>query len=216
MASRNSVMPATAVYLVSPLPMAAIAACLMLSGVSKSGWPELRAMMSRPTAVSSRAFWLTAMVAEGLTRANDAERKDIKNFHENIVREKSGVPDIGHKSLRARMLRSLEEILRRGAFQHFAVGHEDQAVGHFAGETHFMRDADHGHAFAGELLHHMQHFADHFRVERAGRFVEQHHRRLHRQCTCNCHTLLLTAGQLARISLGLVRQTDLVEQGQGD
>jgi hypothetical protein len=35
-------MPSTAVYFVSPRSIAAIAACLMLSGVSKSGSPAAR------------------------------------------------------------------------------------------------------------------------------------------------------------------------------
>src|ERR1700677_4622040 len=61
-------MPSTGGYLVSPRLIAAIAASLMLSGVSKSGSPTDSEMMSRPWAVKSRAFCVTVMMAEGFTR----------------------------------------------------------------------------------------------------------------------------------------------------
>ena len=68
MAAFSASVPSTVVYFVSPRRMAAIAASLMLSGVSKSGSPAPRPMTSRPAAFSSRAFWVTAMVGEGLMR----------------------------------------------------------------------------------------------------------------------------------------------------
>ena len=68
-------MPATGVYFVSPRWIAAIAAALTLSGVSKSGSPTERLMISRPWALSSRAFCVTAMVADGLTRASVSAMK---------------------------------------------------------------------------------------------------------------------------------------------
>src|SRR5947209_7541977 len=75
MASRRGTIPDTGVYFVSPRLIASIAACLMLSGVSKSGSPTDRLITSRPWAFRSRAFWVTAMVAEGLTRARVSEMK---------------------------------------------------------------------------------------------------------------------------------------------
>jgi len=42
-------MPPTGVYFVNPSRMARIAAALMLSGVSKSGSPAPKPMMSRPS-----------------------------------------------------------------------------------------------------------------------------------------------------------------------
>ncbi len=61
-------MPSTGGYLVSPRRIAAMAASLTLSGVSKSGSPTDSEMTSRPLALRSRAFCVTAIVAEGLTR----------------------------------------------------------------------------------------------------------------------------------------------------
>src|SRR5271166_4241395 len=61
-------MPSTGGYLVSPRLIAAIAASLMLSGVSKSGSPTDSEMTSQPWAFKSRAFCVTVMMAEGFTR----------------------------------------------------------------------------------------------------------------------------------------------------
>src|ERR1700722_4863092 len=70
-------MPRTGGDLVFPLPIALIAALLILSGVSKSGSPTDSEMMSRPCALRSRAFCVTAIVAEGLTRARASAIKGM-------------------------------------------------------------------------------------------------------------------------------------------
>src|SRR5689334_19381715 len=70
-------MPSTAVYLVSPRRIAAIAASLMLSGVSKSGSPAPSPITSRPAAFRSRAFCVTAMVGDGWMRPSDSARKPL-------------------------------------------------------------------------------------------------------------------------------------------
>src|SRR6476469_3540206 len=76
-ASFNSGMPSTAVYLVFPASMAWIAASLMLAGVSKSGSPAPRPMTLRPAAFSARALSVTAIVADGFTRSSAADRNGI-------------------------------------------------------------------------------------------------------------------------------------------
>src|SRR6478752_2468040 len=70
-------MPSGSVYLVLPALMAAMAASLMLSGVSKSGSPADRAMMSRPAAFRARASALIAMVAAGAMRRRAADSSDM-------------------------------------------------------------------------------------------------------------------------------------------
>ncbi len=79
-ASRSGGMPSTGGYFVSPRRMASIAASLMLSGVSKSGSPTDNEMTSRPWALRSRAFCVTAMVAEGLTRERTSAMKAMFEF----------------------------------------------------------------------------------------------------------------------------------------
>src|ERR1700712_227193 len=76
-ASFNSGIPPTSVYLVLPASMARIAASLMLAGVSKSGSPAPRPMTLRPAAFSARALSVTAMVADGFTRSSAADRNGI-------------------------------------------------------------------------------------------------------------------------------------------
>jgi hypothetical protein len=62
-----------------------------------------------------------------------------------------------------------------------ALVHEDHPVGDLAGKTHLVGDAQHGHAFLGQFDHGVEHFLDHFRVERRGRLVKQHDARVHAQ-----------------------------------
>ncbi len=63
-ALRSSMMPVAGVYLVKPLLMASMAAALTFSGVSKSGSPAPKPMMSRPWAVSSLTLAVRERVAE--------------------------------------------------------------------------------------------------------------------------------------------------------
>ena len=78
-----------------------------------------------------------------------------------------------------------------------------------------MGDNDHRHTLGGKLLHDLQDFTDHFRVQRTGRLVKQHDIRVHGQGAGNSHALLLAAGQLRRVGFGLVGQTHAVQQVQG-
>src|SRR5215468_8620873 len=69
--------PPAAVYLVWPLLIAAIAASLMNWGVSKSGSPAPRPMMSLPSDLRRAALAVTAMVGEGLIAFRRCEMKLI-------------------------------------------------------------------------------------------------------------------------------------------
>ena len=63
--------------------------------------------------------------------------------------------------------------------------------------------------------HHVEHLADHFRVQRAGRLVEEHRLGLHRQGAGDRRPLLLAAGELGRKLVRLVGDADPVEQRHG-
>src|SRR5512140_2353402 len=72
-------MPSTLVYLdARPLSIALIAACLMLSGVSKSGSPAPSPMASRPAAFSARDLSVCAMVPDGLMRDSESLNRAIR------------------------------------------------------------------------------------------------------------------------------------------
>ena len=73
-------MPETGGYLVSPRLIASMAACLMCSGVSKSGSPTDRLITSMPPAFRSRAFCVIAIVADGFTRERASARKPMVGY----------------------------------------------------------------------------------------------------------------------------------------
>lgn len=110
------------------------------------------------------------------------------------------------------MLRIREQLLRRLVLLDLAVVDEDDAVGHLAGEAHFVGDHQHGDAGVGQLLHQFQNLAHHFGVEGAGGLVEQDHVRIHGKGTGNGNTLLLAAGKALGVGIGLVGQTHAGQQ----
>src|SRR6266702_2491102 len=77
--------------------------------------------------------------------------------------------------LRAVAARLAEEVVLRRVLDDLAAVHEDHTVGDLAGKAHLVGDDHHGHALMGEVDHDVEHLAHHFRVERRGRLVEQHH-----------------------------------------
>ena len=76
-----------------------------------------------------------------------------------------------------------------------------------------MRDDHHRHAqLPVELFQQFEDRARRLGVERGGRLVAQQHLRVAGQSAGDGHALLLPAGQLHRISPGLVRQLDQLQQ----
>ena len=73
----------------------------------------------------------------------------------------------------ARVIGLAEDAGRRAGFEDVAGFHEDDGIGDFAGKADFVGDDDQCRAGAGEFLDDVEHFADEFRVERRGRFVEE-------------------------------------------
>src|SRR6516165_11166255 len=114
------------------------------------------------------------------------------------------VENLSQEQLRALVLRMLEERLRLVDFDDLPIRHENASVSHLTRKTHFVSDDQHGDARAGELDHGVEHFLDHLGIERRGRLVEQHDLRAHAQGARDRHALLLAAGQLARIFVGLL------------
>ena len=64
----------------------------------------------------------------------------------------------------------------------------------------------------GQILNDVQNFFDHFRIQRRGRLVEQHHVGLHGQAAGYRNPLLLAAGKLGWIGIPLIRQAHAPEQ----
>ena len=120
--------------------------------------------------------------------------------------------NLTEEELGPRALGVVEELLRFVLFDDLPFIHKDDAVGHLTGKAHLVRHAQHGHALLRETDHRVEHFLDHFRVERRGRLVEQHDARIHAQRTRDGDALLLTAGELAGIFVGLLRNLDAGEE----
>ena len=102
----------------------------------------------------------------------------------------------------------LEYFFRIALFDDTAVIDKQQAVADLTGKPHLMGDDDHRHAFLCQLAHDIKDLADHLRVKRGRRFIKQHDLGLHGQCAGNGYTLLLSAGKLIGIRIGLIRQAN--------
>ena len=101
------------------------------------------------------------------------------------------------------------EKLRRNAFLlDPALAQEEGAGGDVPRERHLVGDNDHRTSFRRQALHHGQHFAHEFRVERGRRLVEEDYARMNRERPRNCGALLLAARKLAGIGIGAMAEAD--------
>ncbi|MCY1379167.1 hypothetical protein D9M69_668590 [compost metagenome] len=94
--------------------------------------------------------------------------------------------------LQARVRRVSKNFGGRSGCDHFAGNHKGNLIGNMRGETHFMGNDNHGHAFCGKRFHHLQNLPDEFGIERGGRLIEQHQPGLDCNGACDRHTLLLS------------------------
>ena len=106
-------------------------------------------------------------------------------------------------------------MLRLALLDDAALVHKEDAVGHLARETHLVRDDQHGHAAQRQFLHDVQHFLDHFGVQRRGGLVEEHDLGFHGEGAGDGDALLLPAGELAGVLVGLLRDADALQQLHG-
>ena len=109
----------------------------------------------------------------------------------------------------------LEDLLGRAVFVDYAFIHEEYPGAHVACEFHFVGDYEHCHAFFGQLTDNAEHFSYHSGVKCRCGLVEQNCFRLHGKGPCNCNTLLLSAGEVVRIDIGLVGHSHLFQEFEG-
>ena len=74
-----------------------------------------------------------------------------------------------------------------------------------------MRYRDHGHSGGTEVGNQRQDSLHQFRIQGGGGLVEEHHLRVHSECSRDRHSLLLAARQGGRTNVGLVAQTHQFE-----
>src|SRR2546430_2467617 len=85
-----------------------------------------------------------------------------------------------------------------------------------AGKAHLVRHDHHGHAVLGEIGHDVEHLVDHLGIQGRGWLVEEHDPRLHGERTRYRDALLLAAGEIGRVLVGLVRDAHAREEVAGD
>ena len=123
-----------------------------------------------------------------------------------------GSEDLIEEAHEARALGVSKQLVRGLILLDVTAVEEDGAAADLACEAHLVRHDDHRHAALGEVLHHVEHLADHLGVEGAGRLVEEHDLGVHHQRAHDGDTLLLTAGELAGIGVGAVGKAHAAEQ----
>ena len=109
-------------------------------------------------------------------------------------------------------MRVPQNLGRRARLDDDTLIHEDDLIADLAGKPQLVGNHDHGHTSFRKGLHHVQYLTDEFRVERGGRLVEEQQLGLHRQGAGNRDPLLLPPGQLPRVCLTSVPQSDTIEQ----
>ena len=78
-----------------------------------------------------------------------------------------------------------------------------------------MGNANHRHTAPSQFLHQFQYLAHHLGVQGRGRFIEEQHVGVHGQRPHNGNTLFLAAGEHVGIGVGLIGQTDTLQQLHG-
>ena len=95
-------------------------------------------------------------------------------------------------------------MLRSSLLYDGAVVHEDDPVRHLLGKAHLVGNADHGNVFLGQIHHNVQNFLYHLRVKGGGGLVKENQLLFGTEGAGDGHTLLLSAGEILRITVGLV------------
>ena len=101
---------------------------------------------------------------------------------------------IRQKRAGAIVLGVVDDLASRPLLHDDTAVHEDEVIGHIAGEAHLMGDNDHGHVLGRQIADDLQHLAGQLRIQRARGLVEEQHVRVHGHGPGDGHTLLLTAG----------------------
>src|SRR5207247_9635219 len=101
-----------------------------------------------PSMADGAGAWAGASVVAPMTVIARPRARTRRNG-----RMSSSSQDLLQEAFRALLVRAREERLGLARFHDHALVHEDDAVGHFAGETHLVGHDDHGHALAREVQH---------------------------------------------------------------
>src|SRR5271157_5651539 len=121
---------------------------------------------------------------------------------------KASRPETRKELPKPRAFRRVEKLGRNAFLLDPALAQEEGAGGDVSRERHLVGDNDHGTSFRRKALHHGQHLAHEFRVERGRWLVEEDYARMNRERPRDGGALLLTARELARISVRAMAEAD--------
>ncbi len=120
---------------------------------------------------------------------------------------------LAHQPQRCRMARMQEDVRHRPLLHDTTAIEHGDAVAGAADDVHLMGDEHDGDAeLAVDLAQQVKHGARRLRVERARRLVAEQHLRLAGERPCDADALLLAAGKLAGIFVGVLGEPDAGEQ----
>src|SRR6266702_7823409 len=114
---------------------------------------------SKPTTESNRPAACHSAMLPTLPRPITASSASIALQH--LLQERPG----------SRFLGVGQHLARVAALDRHSLVHEQHVLGDLAGETHLVRDHEHGHALARQIAHHRQHLADPLGIKCAGGIV---------------------------------------------
>ena len=158
------------------------------SAAVPAGHPAVRPLSARPEATAAGTPQEVCPVSAGTGRSE-------------LVQQ---APD---ELARAVLARCAQHFGGGATLHHHSAVHEDDFVGHLAGEGELVGDDHHGPALLGEFLDDAQDLAHQLRVQGRGGFVEQQELGLQGEGAHDAHALLLAAGQFERVGVALVRQS---------
>lgn len=121
--------------------------------------------------------------------------------------------DLREEFLGAVLSGVLKNLFRGPLLDDTAGIEKDHSMRHAPRKAHFVAHHYHGHARFGEVGHDVQHFFDHFGVERRGWLIKEHNLGLHRKGARNGDALLLPARKLPGEFVGLFGNAN---NGRGD
>src|SRR5918995_4867367 len=120
--------------------------------------------------------------------------------------------DLIQEALGTLVLGVLEEVLGGTDLHEAPLVHEDYPVGDAPREAHLVGHDDHRHAAASEVDHRFENLVYHLRVQGRGRLIKKHDLGLHGQPTGYGDPLLLTPRKALRVFVGLLGDTDPLEE----
>ena len=104
----------------------------------------------------------------------------------------------------------IEDLIRSAFLRDHAAIHKEYAVGDLPRKSHLMGYDHSSHSCLYKVLDNMKNLSYHLRIKGGSRLIKKHNIRFHRQRAHDRKTLFLSAGELLRELVLLIRKTNAV------